>query len=224
MLHLDKEWDPGQTMNIYEVYNDKDKSFDDGIYNNLEAALDDLEMSTNEESRSELDSNVNTAIIGKHAYILTEKGKMVEVDLFTPTYKPIEAPIVDAALQYDSPYDGKSYILVVRNTLHIPLMCNNLLPPFMLQEARITINNKAKIHTRNLLAEYHAIIFPKTGFRISIVLWGVFSYFTTTKRTVDALKAKNDVYILTPTTWNLYTNVHATNKDSILDWDGNITE
>ena len=57
---------------------------------------------------------------------------MVEVNPFTPAYKPIEAPIVDAALQYDSPYDGKSYILVVRNVLHIPLMCNNLLPPFML--------------------------------------------------------------------------------------------
>ena len=96
------------------------------------AALDDSEMSTDEESRSELDSHANMAVIGKHAYILTETGKMVEVNPFTPTYKPIKAPIVNAALQYDSPYDGKSYILVVRNALYIPSMCNKLLPPFML--------------------------------------------------------------------------------------------
>ena len=56
----------------------------------------------------------------------------------------IEAPIVDAALQYDSPYDGKSYILVVTNALHVCSMCNNLPPPFMLQEAGITVNDNVK--------------------------------------------------------------------------------
>ena len=111
------------------------------------------------------------AVIGKHAYILAETGKMVEVNLFTPTYEPIKAPIVDAALYYDSPCDGKSYILVVRNTLHVPSMCNNLLAPFMLREAGITVNDKAKIHMMNLMTEDHAIIFPKTGFRIPMTLW-----------------------------------------------------
>ena len=56
MLQPDKEWDPGRTMNIYKVYDDKDKTFDkifnDAIYNKLVATLDDLEMSTDEESRS----------------------------------------------------------------------------------------------------------------------------------------------------------------------------
>ena len=72
------------------------------------------------------------AEIGKHAYMLAETGKTVEVNPFTPPYKPIKAPIVDAAMQYDSPYNGKSYILVVRNSLHVPSMCYMLLPPFML--------------------------------------------------------------------------------------------
>ena len=146
-------------MKIYEIYNDEDKIFNDAIYNKLVAALDDLEMSTAEESRSELDSDVNMAVIGKHAYILTETGKMVEVNPY-PTYRPIKAPIVDPPLQYDSLYDGISYILVVRNALHVPSMCNNLLPLFMLQESRITVNDKAKIDMMNPMAEDHAIIFP----------------------------------------------------------------
>ena len=76
----------------------------------------------------------------------------------------------------------------------------------------------------NLMAEDHAIIFPWTGFRVPMTLWGIFSYFPTTKLTVDALQAGNDVYILTPTTWNPHANVHATNEDSMLDWEGNIKE
>ena len=131
MPQLDKGWDPRGTIKIYQVYNDEDKIFNDAIYNKPVAALDDSEMNTNEESRTELESHANMAVIGRHAYILAETGKTVEVNPFTPTYKPIEAPIVDAALQYDSPYDGKSCILVVRNALHVPSMCNSLLPPFM---------------------------------------------------------------------------------------------
>ena len=57
-----------------------------------------------------------------------------------------------------------------------------------------------------------------------MMLWGIFSYFPTTKPTVDALQAGNDVYIMTPTTWNPHTNIHATNEDSMLDWEGNIKE
>ena len=159
------------------------------------------------------------AVIGKHAYILVETGKTVEVNPFTPTYKPIEAPIVDAALQFDSPCNGKSYLFVVRNALHVPSMCNNLLPPFMLGEAGITVNDKAKIHMMNPTTEDHAIIFPKTGFRIPMMLWGIFSYFPTMKLTVDTLQTGKDVYILTPTTWNPHTDIHATNKDSMLDWE-----
>ena len=123
-------------------------------------------MNPDEESKTELDSHANMAVIGRHAYILAETGKMMEVNPFTLTYKPIEAPIVHAAFQYDSTYDGKSYILVGRNALHVPSMYNNLLPPFMLQEAGITVNNKAKIHMISPMAEACVIIFPKTRFRI----------------------------------------------------------
>ena len=126
-------------------------------------------MNTDEESRTELDSHATMTVIGKHAYILAEIGKTVEVNPFTPTYKPIEAPIVDAALQNDSPYERKSYVLVVRSALHVPSMCNNLLPPFMLREAGITVNDKAKIHMMNPMAEDHIIIFPETWFRITMM-------------------------------------------------------
>ena len=50
-------------------------------------------------------------------------------------YKALKASIVDAAIQYDSPYDGKSYILIVRGAIHVLSMTNNLVPPFVLSGA-----------------------------------------------------------------------------------------
>ena len=31
-----------------------------------------------------------------------------------------------------------------------------------------------------------------------------------------------DVYMLTPPTWNPHTNAYAFNKESMLDWEGNV--
>ena len=71
-------------------------------------------------------------VVGQHAYILSDTGKVADVNPFMPDYQAIQVPIVDAAIQYDCPYDGKSYILVIRNALYVPSMHNNLIPPFVM--------------------------------------------------------------------------------------------
>ena len=87
----------------------------------------------------------------------------------------MRAPLVDVMMQYDSPYDRKSYIVVIWNTLHVPPMANNLLPPFMLREAGVEVNDKAKIHMQDPTTDNHAIIFSETGFKIPLSLSGIFS-------------------------------------------------
>ena len=101
------------------------------------------------DSRTELDSHANMAVIGRHAHILSTSDRTVEVNAFTLEHATIKAPLVDAALQYDSPYDGKSYILVIQNGIHIPSMTNNLIPPFLMREAGVAVNDKPKIHTED---------------------------------------------------------------------------
>ena len=96
---------------------------------------------------TELDSHANMPVLRRHTFILNDTGQTVEVNPFTPQYKSMTARLVDGALMYDCPYSGKSYILVVQNAIHVPSMENNLIPPFMMREARIIINEKAKIHT-----------------------------------------------------------------------------
>ena len=99
-----------------------------------------------ESSRTELDSHANMLVIGKNACILSKICETVDVAPFTPDYKPIRVELVDVALKYECPYSGEIKILIIRRGLYVPSMSNNLLPPFMLREAGIAINEVPKIH------------------------------------------------------------------------------
>eukprot|EP00957_Ditylum_brightwellii_P024940 1885715-Ditylum_brightwellii.AAC.1 len=105
--------------------------------------------------------------------------------------------IVDAAIQYDCPYNGLSHILVVRNVLHVPSMQNNLIPPFIIREIGIEVNGVPKIQVNDPNERDHSIYFKKTGFHIAMALWGTFSYFPSSKPTVKELQASGDIYLLT---------------------------
>ena len=107
----------------------------------------------------------------------------MDVAPFTPDYKPLSVELVDAALKYECPYSDKAKILIIRWGLHVPLMTHNLLPPFMLREAGIQINEVPKINVTSPAEEHHAITFQETNFRIPLTLHGTFSYFPTSKPT-----------------------------------------
>ena len=179
-------------------------------------------MGTRVESRTELDSHENMPVVGRHAYIIAETGKKVDVSPFTPDYKPLTVPLVDATVKYDNPYNGKTYILVVQNALYVLSMDHNLIPPFMLREMGVTVNDVTKFHKEDPSVEDHAITFVETGFRAQLSLWGIFSYFPTSKPTHDDLLNPNKVYILSPATWNPHSDAYSANEESMLDWEGNM--
>ena len=54
----------------------------------------------NVESRTELDSHANMPVVGKHAYIIVETGKKVDVSPFTPDYQPLMVTLVDTTVWY----------------------------------------------------------------------------------------------------------------------------
>ena len=210
-----EQWDP-DPGHITGIQNDR-------IYSILSAVSEEIrvnEMITHVESHTELDSHANMLVVGKHAYIIAETG--VDVSPFTPDYKLLTVPLVDALVKYDSPYNGKSYILVLRNALYVPLMDHNLIPPFMLRETGVTVNDVPKIHKEDPAVDDHTITFVETGFRISLSLWGIFSYFPTSKPTHDDLLNPNEVYILSPATWNPHSDAYSTNEESMLHWEGNM--
>ena len=149
-------------------------------------------------------------------------GDTVDVAPFTPDYKPISVELVDAALNYECPYSDETKILIISRGLHVPSMTHNLLPPFMLREAGITINEVLKIHVPSPTEEHHAITFQETNFQISLSLHGTCSYFSTSKPGIKELEEPEDVYVLTPTIWNPHSDAYVINEESMLDWEGNM--
>jgi hypothetical protein len=57
-------------------------------------ANDDIE----ESSRTELDSHANMPVVGRNAFIISETGRMADVKPYSPDYKSMAIPIVDAAV------------------------------------------------------------------------------------------------------------------------------
>ena len=62
-------------------------------------------MAMQVESCTELDSPANMPVVGKPAYIIAETSKKVDVSPFTPDYKLLTVPLVDAMVKYDNPYN-----------------------------------------------------------------------------------------------------------------------
>ena len=176
------------------------------------------------QSRTELDSHANMPVVGRYATIIATTDQTVEVNPFTPDYAPLKVPLVDAAIKYDCPYTGKSCLIIIRNALHVPSMANNLIPPFIMREAGVIVNDVPKIHVDEPTIEDHAIIFPANKFNLPLALWGVFSYFLSSKPTIDECNNIDDVYVITPDKWNPHCTSYSDNEENMLDWEGNMVE
>ena len=53
----------------------------------------------------------------------------------------MKVPLVDAAVSYRSPLDGRVCILLIKNALFVASMSYNLIPPFMMREAGIKLRD-----------------------------------------------------------------------------------
>jgi hypothetical protein len=192
-----------------------------------EVAVDEEDedgMIDDEVSRTELDSHANMPVVGRHAYLISDTGRVADVSPFTPDYSSMQLRIVDAAVQYNCPYDGESYILVIRNALYVPSMKNNLLPPFVLRQAGLQLNDTPKIQVDDPTIEEHSILFTETGFRIPLSLWGTFSYFPSSKPTATEMQESENIYMLTNDRFDPHDDSFAANEENMLDWEGNMIE
>ena len=86
--------------------------------------------------------------------------------------------IIDAALFYDCPKTLKTYLIIVKNALHIPSMHHNLVPLFIMREAGLEVNDVPRMYIQDeVTRESHSIMLPQVDLSIPPQLSGVFSYF-----------------------------------------------
>ena len=175
--------------------------------------------------KSELDSHANMMVMGIHSHVFDSVfEKTCDVQPFDPTIgMATKVPIVDAAIAYDCDIFKKTYILIARNVLHISSMENNLLPPFIMREAGVKVNDVPKIYISDPDNDDHSIVFPDEGVRIPLKLDGIFSYFNTRKPSLEEIDNCDKIFI-TPDgdIWNPYSKHFSENEDSMLDYQGNL--
>ena len=174
-------------------------------------------------SRTELDSHANMPVVGMNCTILRQHGRTVDVRPFTPDYAPMLIPLVDAAVLYQCPFSGEEYIFIIMNALHVPSMQNNLISPFIIRDVGTQVKETPKIQCAEPDESDHDITFD-ANLRVPLYLHGIFSYFTTSKPTVDQIESIEDVYLLTPESFNPHDVAYSLNEESMLDWKGNMVD
>ena len=159
---------------------------------------DDAEKE-NIESRTELDPHDNMVVVGKHSHVLNYNVQTAQVGPFTSTYNALEnVPIVDAAITHDCEMTVKTYLLICHNALLINSMDHNLIPPFIMQEANVVVNEVPKIQSTDPDVTHHSIWFPESRFRIPLSLRGILLYFVLRMPKRDELLSSEVVLMLTP--------------------------
>ena len=127
-------------------------------------------------------------VLGTHVFIFESTNRTCNVQLFDPSLGTAsKIPIVYGAIVYKCPYTRKIYVLIVRNALHILHLRKNLIPPFVMRAAGVTLNDTQKIHSKDPTIDDHCITFEDSDLRIPLQLSGVFSYFHTRKPTLSEL-------------------------------------
>jgi len=191
------------------------------------ASISSMVSSDSPMPRTELDSHASMIVVGKNAFVFSRvNGRTCEVTPFSSELGTVkEVPIVVAAIAYHCQFTNETFVLIVHNALYILNMDHNLVPPFILREAGVLINDVPKIHVKDPTENDHAIVFPDNNLRIPLQLHGIFSFFHTRMPTTQEIDECTEI-IITPdsTDWDPHNESYALNEESMLDWNGDIME
>ena len=180
-------------------------------------------------SATELDSHANMAVAGSGTTLIARTGQHATVTPFSkslPVMNKVE--IVDVAMAYDDPFTLKTYLFVMRNALYIPTMGHNLIPPFILREAGLHVDETPKRQAVNPAITNHSIFDPVTGLRVHLRLNGIFSHFITRPLTMDEESNWEcyPVIFLTPDAelWDPHSSAFEEEEDAMIAVDGSLAQ
>ena len=81
-------------------------------------------------------------VCGKYCHILSRSGTNTTVLAFADDIGSMNVPIVDKVIVYDCLYSQKVYLLIVGNILFVESIIHNLIPPFILKESSMVVNER----------------------------------------------------------------------------------
>ena len=179
--------------------------------------------------RAELDSHANMICLGKNCNILRWTHRTVTVNGFTSECGKLKhIPIVDAVIVFDDPFaedpTHKTFFLVLYNALYIPSMKHHLIPPFVMREAGLIVDEVPKRQALKPEITHHAIEHRESGMMIHLQLNGVFSYFDCRKISSDEMEDWSDCNVVHASpaiaSWDPYNKVYAEEEAMFVDAHG----
>jgi hypothetical protein len=109
------------------------------------------------------------SVAGSGSTIIARSEHFATVIPFPPDLPVLEkVDIGDAAMCYDDPLGLWTYTLVLRNALLILTMSHNLLPPFLVCEAGLFLDEIPKHQAMLPTIDNHLIYDSRTGMRIHL--------------------------------------------------------
>ena len=175
----------------------------------------------------ELNSHADSPVVGRGATIIERLGRTVSVSGFADRLgKAISVQVVNACYAYDDDRDGKTYLMVIRNALHIPDMEACLIPPMMMRLAGLEVDECPKFLAKQPSISNHSILFPSESLRIPLKLNGVISFVPC--RALDSVELDNNdgILELAPNVrvWNPKDPDYGLQEDSMTDFRGELKE
>ena len=89
-------------------------------------------------------------------------------------------------------------MFIVREDLSVPNMDHNRIPPFLMIEDGINVSTTPKFQVEDPSVDNNSVQFSKCNLRVPLKFHVVFSYFPSTKPSIEILNESNRALSLTP--------------------------
>ena len=133
---------------------------------------------SSDDPRKNTCSHAKMVVLGSNYFVLESTGRTSNIQPFRSDLGLARnVLIVDSALTHDCPWAGEVHVLVIRNSLRVPSMCNNLILPFIMRSGGITMNDVPKTHCEDPAVDDHCMLFDQSDLWTSLKLNKLFSNF-----------------------------------------------
>ena len=137
-------------------------------------------MRSEDSPRTELDSHADTCCFGSESAVVHKTQHHIEVRPFLDEFGAIDkVPIVTAAIAYDDPKTGHTFVLFFPQALYFESLRHNLLCPMQLRDNGVAVHETPLLYTSKERRSHltHSISHEEYGLHVPLKLDGVVSYF-----------------------------------------------
>jgi hypothetical protein len=152
----------------------------------------------------ELDSHADTCVTGANCVAIEETHQTVDMSGFSDSLDTLRSvPIMSAAMAYDDPADGTTYILILGQAIYMgDKMQHSLICPNQLRARGLIVEDCLQLLSPRDRPSSHSIYEPDEDIRLPLSLKGVTSYFTTRTPTTYEIKTCKWITLFNEQNWD----------------------